>query len=55
MKTAISLSNRLFWFDLGWYSGEPFALLKIQILKIEHCVITIFQIQFLKFFIGIGR
>lgn len=44
-----------FWVNFGWYSGELFYLLQVQIMEIyEKSSITLFSIQVIKLSFGIG-
>lgn len=55
MKPRINLSTNKFWFNLGWYSGEEFAMFKIELFGcLDGKLLTIFNIQITKFFFGFG-
>ncbi len=60
MKTHISFYIGRFWFELGWFSGEPLTLVTLKLFEITEGypnkidLVTIFGLQVLKFTIGFG-
>jgi len=59
-RPAISFTaKRGFWFDMGWFPGNPFKLLNLVVGDVDvskgHIdFVTIFMVQIAKFEIGFG-
>jgi len=40
-------------FDVGWYTGEPFTALDIQMVRLDESLWTLCQLQIARFMFGI--
>jgi len=45
-----------FWLDIGWYPGEPWVLVKVELCSTfsGFSDFALFQVQVLKFAVGFG-
>ena len=45
-----------FWLDIGWYPGDPWVLVKVELCSTftNFRDFALFQIQVLKFAVGFG-
>ena len=57
---GININMRWFWMNLGWYPGNPFAILSLSVLEVDKGLyddidfVQIFSVQVLYFCFAFG-